>query len=86
MKHINLVRAMPVGCTLAAATYIILSRVSHGTIGDIVAGISGGVVACVFYIQIRLGYMPWFEKKDGIAHRVVLWLEDVFPFLRGPRK
>lgn len=86
MKHINLVRAIPVSCALTAATYVILSRASRGPIGDIVAGVAGIIVAFVFCIRVRLGYMPFFEKKDGEAHRFVLWLEGVFPFLRGPRK
>lgn len=86
MKHINLFRAVPVSCALAAVTYIGGSEISRGPIGDKVAVILSVIVAGVFYIQIRLGRLPWFEKKDGKPHRFILWLEDVFPSLRGPRK
>ncbi len=86
MKHINLFRAIPVGCVLAAVTYMVGSEISRGPVGDKVVGALVFIVAGVFYIQIRLGHLPWFEKKDGKAHRFILWLEDVFPSLRGPRK
>ena len=86
MKHINLFRAMPVGGALAAAIYVAGAEISRGPAGDVVAAVLGAITAGVFCIQIRLGHLPWFEKKDGNAHRLILWLEDVFPALRGPRK
>jgi hypothetical protein len=71
MKHINLFRAMPVGCALAAVVYVAGAELSRSPTGDKMAVLLGVVVAGVFYIQIRLGRLPWFEKKDGKAHRLI---------------
>jgi hypothetical protein len=86
VKHINLYRALPVSCALAAAVYVAGAELYRGPGGDKPAFILGVVVAAVFCIKIRLGHLPWFEEKDGKAHRFILWLEEVFPGLRGPPK
>jgi len=73
---------MPVGCAIAAAVYTVLSHFTRGTLADLLADVFGIAAATVFYIQIRLGRLPWFEKKDGKAHRFIIWLENKLPFLR----
>ncbi|HEY4249193.1 MAG TPA: hypothetical protein VGM64_20380 [Lacunisphaera sp.] len=86
MKHINLFRALPVGCAIAAADYLMLSRFSRNSVADAVAIIVSIAPAAVFFVQIRLGKLPWFETGNGERHVLVQWLEDVFPWLRGPRR
>jgi hypothetical protein len=85
MKHINLFRAIPVGGAIAAAVYLAGAEISRSPTGDVMAVVLGVIVAGAFYVQIRLGHLPWFEKKDGKAHRLVVWLEKVFPGQRSPR-
>jgi hypothetical protein len=86
MKHINLVRTLPVGAALAGAIYFIGSEVSGGSKGGIAAGVLGVIVSGIFYIQIRLGHLSWFEKKDGKAHGIIIWIESAFPWMRAPPK
>ena len=81
MKHINLFRTMPVACAITAVVYMVLSHFTRGALADLLAGVLGIAAATVFYIQIRLGRLPWFEKKDGKAHRFIVWLENKLPFL-----
>jgi hypothetical protein len=86
LKHINLVRALPICGVLAGAVYTAGSEISRSQAGDFAAGSLGVIVPGIFCIQIRLGRLPWFKKKDGKAHDFVLWLENIFPWLRGPNK
>ena len=84
MKKINLVRAMPVGCGLAAAMYAMFAVRSHSSFDEVMGVFFGCLIAMIFYVFIRLGRFPWFEKKDGVQYRFIIWLERVFPLLRAP--
>lgn len=86
MKHINLVRAIPIGCAIGASVTVTVANLTQSPLGEKAAVCLGTIFGLVFYVHIRLGHLPWSEKKDGKAHRFVAWLEAAIPILRGPRK
>src|SRR3954471_148148 len=86
MKQIDLVRTLPVACALGALVYMAAAQLARNPAGPMFGFMVGIIVSSAFCIQIRLGHFPWFEKKDCKAHRFIVWLEGVFPFLRAPRK